>query len=116
MVLGSSGEILDQGTAVRFFTTAQTRRLWLRDGGCTYPGCSMPPHWADAHHLVHWADGGPSDLTNAALLCEHHHTTVHTRHLAGAVVQDSDGERVEWDLTRGSYDQLLARRAAQEPA
>ena len=26
------------------------------------------------------------------------------------------GERVEWDLTRGSYDELLARRAAQEPA
>ena len=26
----------------RFFTPAQTKRLWLRDGGCTYPGCSMP--------------------------------------------------------------------------
>ena len=74
VVLGSDGEILDQGRAVRFFTPAQTRRLWLRDGGCTYPGCSMPPHWTDAHHLVHWADFGPSDLGNAALLCERHHT------------------------------------------
>ncbi|NYG06875.1 hypothetical protein BJ986_001362 [Phycicoccus badiiscoriae] len=115
-VLGSAGEIVDQGRAVRLFTPAQTRRLWLRDGGCTYPGCSMPPHWADAHHLVHWADFGPSDLSNAALLCERHHTIVHQRRLAAHVVAGPGGDRVEWDLTRGSYDQLLARRAAQEPA
>lgn len=116
MVLGSAGEILDQGRAVRFFTPAQTRRLWLRDGGCSYPGCSMPPHWTDAHHLVHWADFGASDLDNAALLCERHHTIVHARRLAGRVVRSDCGERVEWDLARGSYDELLARRAAQEPA
>ncbi|KQU70464.1 HNH endonuclease signature motif containing protein [Phycicoccus sp. Root101] len=116
LVLGSAGEVLDQGRAVRFFTPAQTRRLWLRDGGCTYPGCSMPPHWTDAHHLLHWADFGSSDLGNAALLCERHHTTVHSRRLAGRVVRDDAGEWVEWDLTLGSYDQLLAQRAAQEPA
>ena len=115
-VLGTDGEILDQGRAHRFFTPAQMRRLWLRDAGCTYPGCSMPPHWADGHHLVHWADFGPTDLGNAALLCERHHTVVHSRRLAGQVVQDAAGTRVEWDLTRGSYDDLLARRAAQEPA
>jgi uncharacterized protein DUF222 len=116
VVLGSAGEVLDQGRAHRFFTPAQMRRLWLRDGGCTYPGCSMPPHWADGHHLVHWADFGPTDLGNAALLCERHHTTVHSRRLAGRVVQDANGTRVEWDLTRGSYDDLLARRAARPEA
>jgi hypothetical protein len=116
VVLGSAGEVLDQGRAVRFFTAAQTRRLWLRDGGCTFPGCSMPPHWTDAHHLVHWADFGVTDLGNAALVCERHHTIVHARRLAGEVVVDRAGERVEWDLALGSYDQLLARRAAQEPA
>jgi hypothetical protein len=116
VVLGSAGEVLDQGRAVRLFTPAQQRRLWLRDGGCTYPGCDMPPHWADAHHLVHWADFGPSNLGNAALLCERHHTVVHQRRLAGRVVTEDGGERVEWELTPGSYDQLLAQRAAQEPA
>ncbi len=25
----------------------QVRRLWLRDGGCTYPGCDAPPQWTD---------------------------------------------------------------------
>jgi hypothetical protein len=52
-------------------------------------------------------------------LCERHHTVVHQRRLAGHLVADQHGERgehVEWDLTRGSYDQLLAQRAAQEPA
>jgi hypothetical protein len=65
---------------------------------------------------VHWADFGPSDLGNAALLCVRHHTIVHQRRLVAVVVTDADGERVQWDLTHGSYDQLLARRAAQEPA
>jgi hypothetical protein len=63
---------------------------------------------------VHWADFGPSDLRNAALLCERHHTIVHTRRLAGQVVTDGTGERVQWDLVPGSYDQLLASRAARE--
>ncbi len=116
VVLGSGGEVMDWGLEKRFFTDAQTKRLWLRDGGCTYPGCDAPPQWADAHHLIHWADLGPSDLDNAALLCDRHHTTVHNRRYAGRVVKDAHGERVVWDLTRGSYDELLARRAAQEPA
>jgi hypothetical protein len=115
IVLGSDGEVLDWGLEKRFFTDAQTKRLWLRDGGCTYPGCGAPPQWTDAHHLVHWADLGPSDLGNGALLCERHHTIVHSRRLAGRVVKDAFGrEPVEWDLTRGSYDDLLARRAACE--
>ncbi|MDF2146477.1 HNH endonuclease signature motif containing protein [Knoellia sp. p5-6-4] len=116
IVLGGRGEVMDWGLDKRYFSDAQTKRLWLRDGGCTYPGCDAPPQWTDAHHLVHWADAGPSNLGNAALLCERHHTVVHNRRHAGRVVNDTDGERVEWDLTRGSYDELLARRAAQEPA
>lgn len=115
-VMGAAGAVVDLGTDVRLFTVAQTRRLWLRDGGCTYPGCDMPAQWTDAHHLVHWADGGPTDLDNAALLCERHHTIVHTRRYAGRQVRDSTGERVEWDLRAGSYDELLAVRAAREPA
>ena len=115
-VLGSAGEVLDLGQQVRLFTAAQARRLWLRDRHCTYPGCDMPGQWCDAHHLVHWADGGPSDLSNAGLLCERHHTTVHSRRYAGVLVEDDAGSRVEWDLTVGSYDRLLAVEAAREPA
>ncbi|HET8766394.1 MAG TPA: DUF222 domain-containing protein, partial [Pedococcus sp.] len=116
LVLGSAGEVLDLGRKVRLFSPGQIRRLWLRDSGCTYPGCSAPPAWTDAHHLVHWADFGASDLTNAALLCGRHHTIVHRRRLAGSLVRGPTGEHVEWDLARGSYDALLARRAPQDPA
>ena len=112
----TDGAVMDWGLQKRFFSDAQTKRLWLRDGGCTYPGCGASPTWTDGHHLIHWADLGPSDLDNAALLCDRHHTIVHKRRLAGRVVKGSFGERVEWDLTPGSYDELLARRAAQEPA
>ena len=116
VVLGARGVVLDFGLEKRLFTPAQTKRLWLRDGGCTFPGCSAPAHWSQAHHLVHWADFGPTDLENAALVCRHHHTAVHKRRLAGAVVHDEEGGRVDWDLTRGSYDLLLAQREARRRA
>ncbi|WP_255218343.1 HNH endonuclease [Janibacter terrae] len=41
----------------------------------------MPPQWTDAHHITHWARGGATDLSNAALLCERHHTHVHQHDL-----------------------------------
>lgn len=115
-VLGAAGAVVDLGTDVRLFAPAQVKRLWLRDGHCTYPGCDLPAQWCDAHHLVRWADGGPTDLSNAALLCERHHTIVHTRRYAAVSVDDDTGPRVQWDLTMGSYDRLLASRAAREPA
>ncbi|WP_338749673.1 HNH endonuclease signature motif containing protein [Janibacter alittae] len=78
VVLGSGGEVLDMGRTARLFTPGQRRAVWLRDGGCTYPGCTMPPQWCDAHHVDWWSRGGVTDMDNAALLCERHHTKVHT--------------------------------------
>lgn len=113
VVLGSPGEVVDQGTTTRLFTPAQIRHLWLRDGGCTFPGCSKPARWTDAHHLVHWADGGPTDLTNAALLCRAHHTVVHRHRYAGGLTATPHGPTVAWDLVPGGYDdQLEALRKA----
>jgi hypothetical protein len=36
-----------------------------------------PAGWTDAHHVVHWADGGPTALGNLVLLCRRHHRLVH---------------------------------------
>jgi hypothetical protein len=52
-----------------------------RDRTCTYPGCARPPTWCDAHHIIPWAQGGPTDLENLILLCRYHHTQVHLREL-----------------------------------
>ena len=103
VVLSKAGQVLDLGRRFRLFTSAQARALWLRDRGCTFPDCSVPATWCDAHRLWHWADGGPTDLTNAALLCGRHHTIVHKKGYHAQLTHDG----VHWDLTPGAYDHWL---------
>ncbi len=76
-VLGSNSEPLDIGRATRIWPTSIRRAAILRDGGCVFPGCDRPARWADLHHIWFWADGGPTSLVNAAVLCGHHHTLIH---------------------------------------
>ena len=115
VVFGGRGEVLDQGEAIRLFNRAQIRHLWMRDKHCTFPGCRKPAAWTDAHHLLHWAHGGPSDVWNAALLCRAHHSVVHTHRYAGRVVSGLNGPVVQWDLTVGSYDLMLKAFRARGP-
>jgi hypothetical protein len=53
------------------------RALNVRDHGCRWPGCDRPASWSSGHHLVHWIQGGLSDLANLVLLCYRHHWMVH---------------------------------------
>ncbi|WP_146765987.1 HNH endonuclease signature motif containing protein, partial [Micromonospora noduli] len=76
-VLGGTGQVLDVGRQRRLITGPLRRALVLRDRGCAFPGCDRPPRWCHAHHIHHWADGGPTSLSNAVLLCGHHHRHVH---------------------------------------
>ena len=63
VVRAADGHILHWGRDQRYFTTAQTTALWLRDRHGTFPRCTTPATWCDAHHLRHWLDGGPTNLT-----------------------------------------------------
>jgi hypothetical protein len=94
MVLGAQSEVLDLGYTRRLFTPAQRRALAARDHGCSYPGCTVPPMWCQAHHVTHWLHGGPTDLRNGALLCGRHHTVVHQRGLTATVAATG----VTWHL------------------
>ncbi|MGZ4581773.1 MAG: HNH endonuclease signature motif containing protein, partial [Nocardioidaceae bacterium] len=76
-VLGSHGEVLDLGHTRRLVTFALFLALVIRDRHCSFPGCRRPPIMCDAHHIKHWADGGPTRLDNLALLCRAHHTVIH---------------------------------------
>ncbi|MEW2426601.1 DUF222 domain-containing protein [Micromonospora sp. NPDC047644] len=76
-VLNGAGQVLDVGRQRRLITGPLRRALVLRDRGCAFPGCDRPPRWCDAHHIHHWADGGPTNLANAVLLCGHHHRHLH---------------------------------------
>jgi hypothetical protein len=72
-----AGQPLDVGRTKRLVVGALRRALNLRDGGCAFPGCDRPSRWAQGHHIVHWADGGPTSLDNSVLLCGHHHRLIH---------------------------------------
>ena len=71
---------IELGRATRVIPDRLRRLLELRDRHCTHPGCHLPARWCEAHHITHWADGGPTNLTNLQLLCSHHHTATHQHH------------------------------------
>ncbi|SFC31468.1 HNH endonuclease signature motif containing protein [Klenkia taihuensis] len=91
ILLGTDGLPLDVGRAHRLVPAHIRRAAEVRDGGCVFAGCHAPAWWCDAHHLIHWIDGGETSLANTALLCERHHTQVH------------HGYRLEWDPDDGCW-------------
>jgi hypothetical protein len=77
VLVGQGGKVLNLGRTKRLATRAQRRALKVRDKGiCQFSGCHSTSH-LDAHHVVHWSHGGPTDLDNLILLCGRHHTLVH---------------------------------------
>lgn len=77
IVLGASGEVLDVGRQLRLASAAIWKALVARDRHCRFPGCTRPPLFCHAHHLVPWFEGGPTSPANMLLLCSHHHRLVH---------------------------------------
>jgi hypothetical protein len=77
LVLGSASEPLDVGRTRRIVTTAIWNALVARDRHCAFPGCRRPASACDAHHVVHWVNGGGTGLHNLALLCRTHHVAIH---------------------------------------
>jgi hypothetical protein len=80
VITAGPSEVLDVGRATRTISPALWRALVARDGGCTAPGCHAPPDQCEAHHIVHWAHGGATDLDNLQLLCRHDHRRTHNQH------------------------------------
>jgi hypothetical protein len=76
-VLAPGGALLDLGRAQRLATAAQKTALVARDSGCVIPGCTVPGDAAEAHHVIWWSRGGPTDIDNLALVCGRHHDEVH---------------------------------------
>jgi Domain of unknown function (DUF222)/HNH endonuclease len=80
VVLGSRGEPLDVGRASHTIPAAIRRAVIVRDRGCAFPGCAVPARWYEIHHVVHWADHGPTSVGNCVALCGRHHKLVHHSH------------------------------------
>ncbi len=77
VLLAGASHVLDLGRATRLFTPAQDTALSVRDGGCVGIDCHQPAYRCDNHHLLSWAAGGATDLTNAAKVCDHDHRLLH---------------------------------------
>jgi len=93
VVFGPGSVVVDVGRAARLVSGTTRRALNARDQHCQWPGCERTASWTAAHHLVHWTQGGKTDLSNLLLLCHRHHWMVH------------EGG---WKLARSDDDRLLA--------
>jgi hypothetical protein len=60
-------------TENRFANKHQLTALAARDQGCTFPDCEVPPVYCEAHHMVPYSQGGPTDINGMTLLCGFHH-------------------------------------------
>jgi hypothetical protein len=76
LVENEDGEPLNLGRKTRTISAPLRRLLNARDKGCRFPGCANS-HYIDAHHVVHWANGGETRPSNLVSLCRFHHRAVH---------------------------------------
>ena len=75
--LSASPAQLEMTRLTRTVTKAQWRALVARDQECVVRGCHRRPAQCQAHHVIHWANGGPTNLANLVLLCHTHHHQLH---------------------------------------
>ncbi|NUU16275.1 DUF222 domain-containing protein, partial [Cellulomonas humilata] len=92
MVMSAESLPLDVGRTKRLFTPAQRRAAVVRDGQCTWNGCEQHASRCEVHHIRWWdRDSGATSLSNAALLCKHHHSEVHRLNLSIARLEKPPG-------------------------
>ncbi|HEX9478925.1 MAG TPA: DUF222 domain-containing protein, partial [Methylomirabilota bacterium] len=87
-----NGRVTEVGARTRTIPPALRRALLHRDRSCRFPGCHV--RVGEGHHVRHWAQGGPTTLSNLALLCRRHHRAVHEE--GYRIEQLPDGELRFW--------------------
>ncbi len=72
------GAPLEIGRTSYRLTKAMRQWLRLRDGTCPFPGCSNQSLDNEADHLLAWANGGTTGISNLGNPCRAHHRLRHT--------------------------------------
>ncbi len=91
------GRPIGAGRATRTVNRRLRRALEHRDRTCAVPGCDAT-RGLHAHHIVHWEDGGATELSNLVLVCPYHHRLHHNGDITitgpaeHLVVTDEDGD------------------------
>ncbi len=70
------GQRIGAGRATRLINRRLRRALEHRHPTCAVPGCGAT-RGLHAHHILHWEDGGATELANLVLLCPYHHRLHH---------------------------------------
>jgi hypothetical protein len=104
------GRILDVGRRRRTIPPAIRRALEVRDRGCRFPGCGS--RFCDAHHVVHWADGGETRLDNLALVCRLFRIR-NKRHYADLRIMPTWGRTARWGVEASRHNQSPLRKASR---
>lgn len=109
-VVTSGGTPVDVGRTHRLATWRLREALRARDGTCRFPGCAATRH-LHAHHVIHWADDGPTDMANLVLLCGAHHRFVHARDWIVEATSDGCG----WTFRAPDATQALPSALRLDP-
>jgi hypothetical protein len=64
---------MSYGRTKRLVPPEMRLALTARDRGCSFPGCTRPAAWTQAHHFREFADGGETSIENCGLACTWHH-------------------------------------------
>ena len=70
------GQPIGAGRSTRSISRRLRRALEHRDRCCVVPGCGATCG-LHAHHVIHWEDGGVTELRNLVLVCPFHHRLHH---------------------------------------
>ena len=102
------GQVIGAGRSTRTVNRRLRRALEHRDRTCAVPGCGAT-RGLHAHHIRHWEDGGPTELSNLALLCPYHHRLHHS----GTITITGPAERLR--VTDDNGDELRPGSLARPP-
>ncbi len=80
VVMSGHSVPMDVGAACRLVTPEIRAALVVRDKGCVFPGCDVPPALCQAHHIVPWWVHRHTALHNLVLVCPHHHAIIEPGH------------------------------------
>jgi len=69
VVLGKTRQITEYGSTHRIFTQGQRLAMIARDLGCSFPGCTAPPAWCQAHHITDFSLTRRTSVDDGTLLC-----------------------------------------------
>ncbi|MCJ0894265.1 HNH endonuclease signature motif containing protein [Rhodococcus sp. ARC_M5] len=77
-IFDDHGRALYLGRSKRIASADQRIMLIARDRGCSFPSCTRPATWCQAHHVTDWVEGGNTDIDSLTFGCDMHHALVGT--------------------------------------